>query len=67
MTERFPDFEVQEFQEPPLKKFTKPKYKESTSTWINFRTRWAEKKIFETDLLAREAKQLDENKTDGVS
>ena len=34
----------------------------STSTWLNVWTSWAENKNFETNLLAYEAKQLDENK-----
>ena len=34
----------------------------STSTWLNVWTSWAENKNFKTNLLAYEAKQLDENK-----
>mgnify|MGYP006964521857 FL=1 len=34
----------------------------STSTWLNIWTSWAENKNFKTNLLAYEAKQLDENK-----
>jgi len=34
----------------------------STSTWLNVWISWAENKNFETNLLAYEAKQLDENK-----
>ena len=35
--------------------------KKSTSTWLNVSTSWAENKNFKTNLLAYEAKQLDEN------
>ena len=34
----------------------------STSTWLNVWTSWAENENFKTNLLAYEAKQLDENK-----
>ena len=34
----------------------------STSTWLNVWTSWAKNKNFESNLLAYEAKQLDENK-----
>ena len=34
----------------------------STSTWLNVWTNWAQNKNFKTNLLAYEAKQLDENK-----
>jgi len=33
----------------------------STATWLNVWTSWAENKNFKTNLLAYEAKQLDEN------
>ena len=61
MVERLPDFEVQKIQE--LKENSENQNtKKSTSTWLNVWTRWAENKIFESNLLAYEAKQLDENK-----
>ena len=59
MAERFPDFEIQESQE--LKDNSENQHaKKSTSTWVNVWTSWAENKNFETNLLAYEAKQLDE-------
>ena len=57
MAESFPDFEIQEIQE--LKeKSEKQNAEKSASTWLNFWTSWAEKKKFETNLLAYEAKQI---------
>ena len=38
----------------------------STSTWLNVWTSWAENKNFKTNLLANEAKQIDENKRMGL-
>ena len=38
----------------------------STSTWLNVWTSWAENKNFKTNLLAYEAKQIDENKRMGL-
>ena len=42
------------------------KISRSTSTWLNVWTSWAENKNFKTNLLAYEAKQLDENKRMGL-
>ena len=61
MTERFLDFEIQEIQE--LKENLENRNsRKSASTWLNVWTSWAENKNFETNLLAYEANQLDENK-----
>ena len=50
--------EIQELKENSENQNTE----KSTSTWLNVWTSWAENKNFETNLLAYEAKQLDENK-----
>ena len=60
MVERFPDFEVEEIQELKENSENQNTKKKSTSTWLNVWTSWAESKNFETNLLAYEAKQLDE-------
>ena len=61
MAKRFPDFEIHEIQE--LKQNSENQNtKKSTSIWLNVWTNWAENKLFNTNLLAYEAKQLDENK-----
>ena len=55
------DFENQEIEE--LKESSENQNTEkSTSIWLNVWTSWAENKNFKTNLLANEAKQLDENK-----
>ena len=59
MAERFPDFQVEEIQE-PKENSENQNTKKSTSTWLNVWTSWAESKNFETNLLSYEAKQLDE-------
>lgn len=51
MAKRFADFKIQESQKDS---------KKITSTWLNVWTSWAENKNFETNLLAYEAKQVDE-------
>ena len=57
MAQTFPEFEIQEIQE--LKENSENQNtKKSTLFW----TSWAKNKNFETNLLAYEAKQLDENK-----
>ena len=48
---------IQELKENSEKQTTK----ESAWTWLNVWTSWAEIKTFETNLLADQAKQLDEN------
>ena len=55
---RFWNQEIQELKENSENQNTK----KSTSTWLNVWTSWAENKNFESNLLAYEAKQLDENK-----
>ena len=55
---RFWHQEIQELKESSENQNTK----KSTSTWLNVWTSWAENKNLETNLLAYEAKQLDENK-----
>ena len=55
---RFWNQEIQELKEKSENQNTK----KSTSTWLNVWTSWAENKNFESNLLACEAKQLDENK-----
>ena len=50
--------EIQELKENSENQNTE----KSSSTWPSVWTSWAEKKNFETKLLAYEAKQLDENK-----
>jgi len=55
---RFWNQEIQELKENSENQNTE----KSTSTWLNVWTNWAEDKNFETNLLAYEAKQLDENK-----
>ena len=58
MAERFPDFQVEEIQE--LKENSENQNtKKRTFTWLNVWTSWAERKNFETNLLAYEVKQLD--------
>ena len=54
----FGNQEIQELKENSENQNTE----KSSSTWLNVWTSWAEKKNFETKLLAYEAKQLDENK-----
>jgi len=44
------------------RKFENQNTEKSTSTWLNVWTSWARNKSFETNLLAYEVKQLDENK-----
>ena len=61
MTERFPDFEIQEIQELKENSENQNSKKRST-TWFNVWTKWAENKNFETNWLAYEAKQLDVGK-----
>ena len=61
MAERFPGIEIQQIQE--LKENLEDQNtKKSTSTWLNVGTSWTENKNFETNLLAYEGKQLEENK-----
>ena len=55
---RFWNQEIKELKENSENQNTE----KSTSTWHNVWTSWAEKKNYETNLLAYEAKQLDENK-----
>ena len=55
---RFWNQEIQELKENSENQTTK----KSTSTWLNVWTSWAENKNFESNLLAYEAKQLNENK-----
>ena len=55
---RFWNQEIQELKENSENQNTE----KSASTWLNIWTSWAEKKNFKTNLLAYEAKQLDENK-----
>jgi len=59
--------EIQELKENSENQNTK----KSISTWLNVWTSWAKNKNFKTNLLAYEAKQLDENKhtalDDGIS
>ena len=55
---RFWNQEIQELKENSENQNTE----KSTSTWLNVWTSWAENKNFKTNLLAYEAKQLDENK-----
>ena len=58
MTERFLDFEIRRFKN--FKENSENQNTEkSTSIWLNV---WTEHKNFKTNLLAYEAKQLDENK-----
>ena len=54
-------FRNQEIQEPKENSENQNTDK-STSTWLNIWTSWVENKNFKTNLLAYEAKQLDENK-----
>ena len=54
---RFSNQEIQELKEKSENQDTE----KSTSTWLNVWTSWAENKNFKTNLLAHEAKQLDEN------
>ena len=61
MTERFPDFEIQEIQLRTKEDSENQNTNRNTSTWLNVWTSWAETKNFETNSLADEAKQLDEN------
>ena len=51
----------QEIQE-PKENSENQNTEESTSTWLNVWTSWAENKNFNTNFLAYEAKRLDENK-----
>ena len=55
---RFWNQEIQELKENSENQNTE----KSTSTWLNVWTSWAENKNFKTNVLAYEAKQLDENK-----
>ena len=55
---RFWNQEIQELKENSENQNTE----KSTSTWLNVWTSWAKNKNFKTNLLAFEAKQLDENK-----
>ena len=64
MAQRFPDFEIQEIQLRTKENSENQNTKKNTSTWHNVWTSWAETKNFETNLLADEAKQLDENEHD---
>ena len=54
---RFSNQEIQELKENSENQNTE----KSTSTWLNVWSSWAENKNFKTNLLAYEAKQLDEN------
>ena len=64
MAQRFPDFEIQEIQLRTKEDSENQNTNRNTSTWLNVWTSWAETKNFETNLLADEAKQLDENEHD---
>ena len=55
---RFWNQEIQELKENSENQNTE----KSTSTWLNVWTSWAKNKNFKTNLLAYEAKKLDENK-----
>jgi len=55
---RFWNQEIQELKENSENQNTG----KSTSTWLNVWTSWAENNNFKTNLLAYEAKQLNENK-----
>ena len=55
---RFSNQEIQELKENSENQNTE----ESTSTWLDIWTSWAENKNFKTNLLADKAKQLDKNK-----
>ena len=55
---RFLNQEIQELKEISENQNTE----KSTLTWLNVWTSWAENKNFKTNLLAYQAKQLDENK-----
>ena len=55
---RFWNQEIQELKENSENQNTE----KSTSTWLNVWTSWVKKKNFKTNLLAYEAKKLDENK-----
>ena len=55
---RFWNQEIQELKENLGNQNTE----KSTSTWLSVWTSWAENKNFKTNLLANEAKQLEENK-----
>ena len=57
MAERF-NQEIQELKE----NSENQNNEKSASTWLNVWTSWAENKNFKTNLLAYEAKHLDENK-----
>ena len=59
---RFWNQEIQELKENSENQNTE----KNASTWLNVWTSWAENKNFKTNLLAYEAKQLDENKHIGV-
>ena len=54
---RFWNQDIQELKENSENQNTE----KSISTWLNVWTNWAENKNFKTNLLAHEAKQLDEN------
>ena len=61
MAERFRDFEIRRFKN--LKENSENQNTEkSTSTWLNVWTSWAKNKNLKINLLAYEAKHLDENK-----
>ena len=55
---RFWNQEIQELNE----NSENQKTEKSTSTWLNVWISWAENKNLKTNLLADEAKQLDQNK-----